>query len=278
MDIYFDSKKGTRKTNQDRHTIITNIKVEQENVIDCNLFGIYDGHGEDEGGDFVADFISKNLPPFFSHEKIKLPLSKNYINKVYNKVEEVLEKKHPKQSRECGSTCLLVLYYTLEIDGNNKSFINVLNTGDSRLVLCRDYIGNNITKDHKPDSILEKSRIINNGGENRLSYGYVCRIDDLSLSRAFGDNVSKDLVIHTPDFFIKKINKKRDSFMILACDGLWDVFGADEACEYVLNRCYDLIDLKRDNKNSINIASELCKEAINRECHDNVSIIVVFFD
>lgn len=281
MSIYFDSKKGTRKTNQDRHNIIQNIKIDQDNVVDFNLFAIYDGHGDDKTGDFVSDFLSKNLPPFFTHSKIKLPLTKKYVNKVYDKVQEILETKYSKESKEVGSTCLVVLYYTIKenINGNEikKRFINVLNTGDSRLVLCRDNIGNNITKDHKPDTLLEKSRITRAGGASRISYGKVCRIDDLSVSRAFGDNISKKYVTHRPDLFIKEIHKKRDNFMILGCDGLWDVFEADDACEYVNKKCYDL-DLNRVNKTSMNIASELCKEAISKDCGDNVSVIVVFFD
>jgi serine/threonine protein phosphatase PrpC len=281
MSIYFDSKTGERETNQDSHNIIQNIKIDQDNVVECNLFAIYDGHGDEDGGDFVSKFLSEYLPKFLVNEKTKLPLNKKYVNKVYDKLQQILEKKYSKESHEVGSTCLVTLLYTLKEVVNGKElkrkYINVLNTGDSRMVLCRDYIGNNITKDHKPDMLLERSRIVRAGGASRISYTKVCRIDDLSVSRAFGDNVSKKYVTHRPDLFIKEINKKRDSFMILACDGLWDVFNADDACNFVLNKCYDL-DLNRVNKTSMNIASELCKEAIKKDCGDNVSVIVVFFN
>jgi serine/threonine protein phosphatase PrpC len=268
MSIFFDSKtnKPHRETNEDRHNIIKHMNFDDKTIDGLRLFGIYDGHG----GDFVSTFLSDNLPGFFTLSSLKLPLDKKFVYDVYDKIQDTLVEKYSKDSDECGSTCLLSLLY----QKNQKKYLEVLNSGDCRAVLCRNFRDVPLTIDHKPDYLPEKSRICNMGGEKRLSYGSVCRFDDLSVSRAFGDNTSKPFVTHLPEMFSYEI-KSEDRFVIMACDGLWDVFSSMEAVEFVSNTCYDL---KYNRNRKINIATLLCEEAIIRGTQDNISVLVFFFD
>merc|ERR1712078_476555 len=134
--------------------------------------------------------------------------------------------------------------------GNNNNYINIMNTGDCRAVLCRNNVAIPLTKDHKPHWPDERRRINQLGGEIYFD-GHDYRITDLSVSRAFGDKSSSKYVTHRPDLYKYKLNKN-DKFLILACDGLWDVLTNHDAINFVLDNCYDISMSNRINQN-INI-------------------------
>lgn len=156
---------------------------------------------------------------------------------------------------DAGSTAITVF-----IKRNNKTReteIICANTGDSRCVL---YLGRSMSKDvktivepmsfdHKPTNMQEKTRIKESGGF--VEFGRVN--GTLAVSRAFGDlgykrnteiSACKQAVTALPD--IKRVkftvthsfieaNGQYD-FLILACDGIWDVMTNDAACQFVLQK------------------------------------------
>mmetsp|Transcript_67367 Transcript_67367/g.179863 ORF Transcript_67367/g.179863 Transcript_67367/m.179863 type:complete len:177 (-) Transcript_67367:814-1344(-) len=100
------------------------------------------------------------------------------------------------------------------------------NAGDSRAVLCRDGLAVALSEDHKPMNDTEKTRIEKAGGfvEDKRVNG------TLAVARAIGDFSFKthdgpaedQQVTCNPD--IRKFElQEKDEFMILACDGIWDV-------------------------------------------------------
>eukprot|EP00388_Colpodella_angusta_P016295 GDKJ01040364.1.p1 GENE.GDKJ01040364.1~~GDKJ01040364.1.p1 ORF type:complete len:269 (+),score=9.10 GDKJ01040364.1:65-808(+) len=117
----------------------------------------------------------------------------------------------------------------------------VANLGDARSVL---YEAGGITvamsEDHKPQDPKEAQRIIRCGGSVQM--GRVCGC--LAVSRALGDFEfkftglryipNKELMVsNVPD--IKQINITDQSrFLLLACDGLWDVMTNEEATAFVV--------------------------------------------
>lgn len=255
--------------NQDNHDNQNN-KNNLDNTAKVNYYGIYDGHG----GSFVSKFLSNNLPQFFISKGVTYPLDVAYVNKIYDEIQKTLFTKHKKESTECGSTCLVVCHFK---DANGQEYINVMNTGDCRSVMCRGGIATPLTLDHKPDWPYEKSRILKLGGKiTKKKNSDTYRIDDLSVSRAFGDLSSSKYVTHRPDVYKYKLTKQ-DKFIIIACDGLWDVMSSYDAVDYVLKNCYDT-DMKRINQ-KVNISRKLAETAIiDLDCGDNVTCIVVFFD
>lgn len=266
MSIHFVSLKGERKNNEDKHNIILGMDNDK-NTANVNFYGIYDGHG----GKFVSTFLSNNLPQYFTSSKVSYPLDKKYVNDVYDLLENTLREKHAEHATECGSTCLVVCNFK----NGDKQYLNIMNTGDSRCVLCRNNIGISLTKDHKPNWIDERSRITKLGGVIKKD-GSVYRINDLSVSRAFGDLESSKYVTHRPDLYKYVIKPKSDRFMIIACDGLWDVVSSQDAVNFVLENCYDM-SMNRIN-NKMNISRKLSEYAISLDSGDNVSCIIVFFD
>ncbi|GMH35807.1 hypothetical protein BSKO_03675 [Bryopsis sp. KO-2023] len=113
----------------------------------------------------------------------------------------------------------------------------VANAGDSRCVLSRNGKAIPMSFDHKPTDPSEESRIRKAGGfvtDGRVN-------GSLNLSRALGDmeyKRSKDLppeeqmVTGMPDVVDIKL-QKGDDFLVLACDGIWDVLDHQESVDFV---------------------------------------------
>ena len=267
MTVHFVSLKGMRPSNEDAHKINLNLTKKNKNEAQINFYLCSDGHGSS----FVSKYLSENLFNYFNDKCVKYPLDIDYVNKVYDKLQNDLIKNHNNEALNSGATCVVVFQYKVK----HKDYIDILNTGDSRVVLCRNNIGIPLTIDHKPENPIEKRRIKKLGGVVRKD-GDVYRIADLSVSRAFGDIHASKYVTHKPDYFSYKLSKN-DKFICIACDGLWDVFNSQSLVDYILNNFYDE-NMKRI-KSEINIARRVSEYAIRSlGSSDNVSCIVVFFD
>ena len=254
MNSHFITLQNKKKANEDRYTI--------NDSGSTKYYAIYDGHG----GVFVADYLTDNLTQFFIDNKVSYPLSKDYVNMIYDKIQSILCDKFGDNVLYCGSTSLSLCQYA-------KDKINIVNVGDSRAVLCRHRTAMQLTMDHKPENPYEHSRVVKNGGSVYFD-GEDFRIDDLGVARSFGDKYT-DFVIHEPDIFDYKI-EKQDRFIILACDGLWDVLTNQQAVDIVLNNIYQDRTIRiKDEKNSADL---LANEAIKLGSIDNITCIIIFFD
>lgn len=97
-------------------------------------------------------------------------------------------------------------------------------------------------------------------------------------SRAFGDfafklNGSKGQdeqeIIPFPDFRSFERNDD-DDFLIIASDGLWEFMTIQEVIEF--------ITLRKDAKITVDACcDQMIQECLARGSHDNISIIIVFF-
>ena len=117
------------------------------------------------------------------------------------------------------------------------------NAGDSRTVLSRAGKAINLSEDHKPSNTIEEQRVRDAGGF--VVMGRV--MGKLAVSRAIGDSEFKDpnsrlmsefsistpLVVPEPEVVVSHI-EAADEFLILACDGLWDIFSSQEAVDMVV--------------------------------------------
>lgn len=122
------------------------------------------------------------------------------------------------------------------------------NCGDSRALLCRDSQVILHTEDHKPYVPSEKQRIQNAGGSVMIQ-----RVNgSLAVSRALGDfeykNVQgkgpcEQLVSPEPEISVERRSVK-DEFIVLACDGIWDVMTNDDIAAFIHNRMFITSDLK----------------------------------
>jgi protein phosphatase 2C len=266
MNVHSVSIKGPiREQNEDKHDIILNSDNKHRSKKNVNFFGVYDGHG----GKKVSEYIKKNLSNFFLNKKVNFPLSKRYVNNVYDHIQSNLKKHN--WAYFSGTTCLNAIHFKY----NGSDYLNVINIGDSRCVLCRDNFAMPLTKDHKPNWPEERSRIERLGGKIIFD-GYDWRIKDLSVSRSFGDLDATPFLTHKPDLYRYKLDKN-DKFFVLGCDGLWDVMTNQEVINFILLNCYDETTKKRTNKR-INIAKKLAEHSLKKNSTDNITIIVVFLN
>ena len=265
MNVYSISLKGLRPQNEDNHEIILNMDEKDSNIKNINLFAVFDGHG----GKQVSNYLKENLPKYFVDKRITYPISKKYVMSVYDYIQKCLAK-HA-FSKNMGSTALVVIHFKY----NNEEYLNVINSGDSRCILCRDNFAMPLTKDHRPNMVEEYYRIIALGGEVKFD-GMDWRIKDLSVSRAFGDIDATPFLTHRPDLFRYKLDKT-DKFIILSCDGLFERLDNNTIVNFILLNCYDSTLNNRINKH-INIAKKLAEYAIKAGSGDNVSVIICFFD
>lgn len=266
MNVYTASLKGLREQNEDKHTLFINNNGQNSNLSRVDFFGIYDGHG----GKDVSTYVEENLPSYFISKDVVYPLSKKYVNNVYDFLQKALQN-YPTAYRS-GSTALVVIRFKYGVD----DYLNVINLGDCRCVICRDNFAMPLTKDHKPNWPEERHRIEKIGG-NIVFDGYDWRIKDLSVSRAFGDIDATPFLSHRPDLFRYKLDKN-DKFVVMACDGLWDVMTNEEVVNFILLQCYDNTTKNRIKKQNVNIAKRLAEYAIKKGSTDNVSVTVIFFD
>ena len=264
MNVHSVSLKGMRDQNEDKHNIILNIDGQNKDLNNINFLSIFDGHG----GKYTSSFLSIHLHKFFIDKRLKYPLKKTQVDNIFEYTQNMLSTNYKDRCYNNGSTSLNIILFKKK----NNRYINVINLGDCRAVLCRNNIAIPLTNDHKPMKPIEKNRIEKMGG--KIYYDDDWRIMELSVSRAFGDLSAKPYVSHIPDFFNYKL-EKTDKFFIMGCDGVWDVMSNQEAVDFVLLHCYDKNLKTRINK-KINIAKKLGKYAIKKGSGDNITIIIFF--
>ncbi|XP_044717659.1 protein phosphatase 2C domain-containing protein [Hirsutella rhossiliensis] len=137
------------------------------------------------------------------------------------------------------------------------------NVGDARIILCRGGKALRLSYDHKGSDENEGKRIANAGGlilNNRVN-------GVLAVTRALGDAYMKDLVTGHPYTTETVIQADLDEFIIIACDGLWDVCSDQEA-----------VDLVRNIQEPTAASKLLVDHALSRFSTDNLSCMIVRFD
>jgi len=134
-----------------------------------------------------------------------------------------------------------------------KDDILVANAGDSRGVLCRNGVAVELSFDHKPASDIEKTRIEAAGGYLEDTPGGARVNGNLNLSRAIGDLEYKkrddlppeeQIICSTPDVLVHALAAE-DEFIILACDGIWDVMTNQQACDFVRPKLLEGMDVSQ---------------------------------
>ncbi|KAK6946543.1 PPM-type phosphatase-like domain [Dillenia turbinata] len=149
--------------------------------------------------------------------------------------------------------------------------IFVANAGDCRAVLGRRGRAIDLSKDHKPSCPSERLRIEKVGGA--VYDGYLN--GQLSVARAIGDwhmkrsKGSSCPLIAEPELQ-EIVLTEEDEFLIMGCDGLWDVMSSQCAVTIARKELMLHNDPERCSR-------ELVREAFKRNTCDNVTVVVVCF-
>jgi protein phosphatase 1G len=118
------------------------------------------------------------------------------------------------------------------------------NCGDSRAVVGRGGRAVPLSFDHKPADEVERNRIVQAGGFITEAQGHFRINGNLNLSRSLGDlkykqnpqcSPAQQMITANPDITTHQLDPA-DDFMIIACDGVWDVLSNEEAVRFVHDR------------------------------------------
>lgn len=147
----------------------------------------------------------------------------------------------------------------------------VANTGDCRAVLCRKGEAIDMSQDHRPNYASERRRVEELGGY--IDDGYLNGV--LSVTRALGDwdmklpRGSASPLIADPEFRQVDLTED-DEFLIMGCDGIWDVMSSQQAVSLVRRGL-------RRHDDPEQCAKDLVMEALRLNTFDNLTVIVVCF-
>ena len=152
----------------------------------------------------------------------------------------------------------------------NKCYLS--NAGDSRAVASKAGKAVRLTNDHKPDRLEEIDRITKLGGEITTIIAkdgkVISRVGGLlAVSRSFGDFDLAPYITAEPEVTEIDLGGDEYPFLILACDGVWDVLTDQEAVDVVAG-FLEQHDVER-------AAARLRDVAYARGSQDNITLMVI---
>ncbi|EPS66611.1 hypothetical protein M569_08163 [Genlisea aurea] len=263
---------GPRRYMEDEHIRIDDLSSHLGSLINfpepTSLYGVFDGHGGPE----AATYVRKKAIRFL-FEEADFPHSSHVDDAFLHEVENSLRKGFAVAdmaladdcsiSSSSGTTALIALLI--------GRLLMVANAGDCRAVLCRKGEAVDMSRDHRPSYASERCRVEQSGGF--VDDGYLNGV--LSVTRALGDwdmklpRGSSSPLIADPEIQ-RALLTEDDEFLIIGCDGIWDVMSSQHAVSLVRNGL-------RRHDDPEQCAKDLVTEALRLNTFDNLTAIVVCF-
>nr|XP_017090608.2 uncharacterized protein LOC108121169 isoform X1 [Drosophila bipectinata] len=310
MRVTGQCSQGGRKYMEDQFSV-----AYQESPLTHELeyafFGIYDGHGGPEAAVFAKEHLMLEIVKqklFWSDkdEDVLRAIREGYIATHFAMWRE--QEKWPRTANGHLSTAGT----TATVAFMRREKIYIGHVGDSGIVLGyqrkgeRNWQARQLTTDHKPESLAEKTRIQRAGGNvaiksgvprvvwNRprdpMHRGPIRRqtlVDDipfLAVARSLGDLWSynsrcKEFVVSPdPDVKVVKIDPSTFRCLIFGTDGLWNVVTPQEAVDSV--RKEHLIGEILNEQDVMNPSKALVDQALKTWASkkmraDNTSVVTV---
>ncbi|OQS03966.1 GlcNac transferase, partial [Thraustotheca clavata] len=236
-------------------------EIPKDSKDECTQFyGVYDGHA----GRRCSAIIARALPLCLlaCDNEFQKDLTQCLKTGCLDLDKQFLDLAAA-QGLKDGSTAITVVIR------NNKVY--VANIGDCRAIMVSFEPITMVSKvralstDQKPHSPSEKCRIEAAGGIVLNIHG-INRVNGLlAVARAFGDLGLKRYIIAEPDVTVHCL-QENDAFIVIATDGLWDVFSNEAVGCFV--KAY--LGMPLDS-----LALKLTKMAVELGSTDNITAIVV---
>ncbi|XP_045612486.2 probable protein phosphatase 2C T23F11.1 isoform X1 [Procambarus clarkii] len=213
---------GWRVNMEDAHTTILSLPDEPGTA----FFGVYDGHG----GSRIAQHAGKHLhKSIVKQAEYKAGNIEAAIKQGFLDLDNLMQTDDVLKDELAGTTAICCLL--------RNGTVYCGNVGDSRAIASVGGRVEELSNDHKPSLASEQRRITAAGGWVELN-----RVNgNLALSRALGDFVFKknelkspeeQIVTACPDVITREISEDWE-FILLACDGIWDVMTNQEVVNFV---------------------------------------------
>eukprot|EP01119_Soliformovum_irregulare_P024922 TRINITY_DN9062_c0_g1_i2.p1 TRINITY_DN9062_c0_g1~~TRINITY_DN9062_c0_g1_i2.p1 ORF type:complete len:415 (+),score=113.84 TRINITY_DN9062_c0_g1_i2:99-1343(+) len=254
LNVGYADTIGRRPTMEDEIVIKGRLRGRD----DEDFVAVFDGHG----GAASSEFSAHHLFGILESKLDEFEDPPRCLKDAFIEVNTMI-----RQQNVSGGTTAIVVFF-------QRDQCYVANAGDSRAVLYQHSKVIRMSKDHKPDDPEEEKRIVEAGGivtrivAPKLGKT-ISRVNGmLAVSRALGDIFLQPYVSPEPDITQFRITGSRDEFVILACDGLWDVMSDEEACQIASSEIHD----------PETAASKLRDAAFKKSSTDNISVVVIAFD
>lgn len=182
----------------------------------------------------------------------------------------------PTDAIRSGATALAALV--------SSTHVVVANLGDSRAMIVRRGGAEALSADHKVDAPIERARLVARSGAAVKGRGYFA---GLAVARALGDfrvkldhgaatagarppllPVGAQTVTSEPEVRVYARRHGDDAFLVLACDGVWDVASCDEAAGVVRAAV-------AAGATPAAAAAALILDCLERGSNDNLSAVVL---
>eukprot|EP00996_Jenningsia_fusiforme_P006152 NODE_735_length_1941_cov_12.185518_g681_i0.p1 GENE.NODE_735_length_1941_cov_12.185518_g681_i0~~NODE_735_length_1941_cov_12.185518_g681_i0.p1 ORF type:complete len:474 (+),score=115.58 NODE_735_length_1941_cov_12.185518_g681_i0:233-1654(+) len=262
VQVGSQTTQGARSSNEDAH------QVQEQS--EAKFFGVYDGHG----GKRAAEFLGGELHELLLQNTRLHSAPEQALFEAIMEAEKKFMVRAKEEMLDDGSTLAVVL-----LIGDTLIAANV---GDSEIVLNRG--GEPVilsTVHNMRKNPEEEERILGLGGRvlhKRLGHPNLNpHIFNIAVTRAIGDLMWKDEEITggkpsglIPQPHIQSLTlTENDSFVVIACDGLFDVMTHAEVIAFVASQ------LALPEGSTQKASEELVAEAMRRQSTDNITVIVV---
>lgn len=287
FNIGVSEDKGTKRNMEDKCAIFQDANV--SDLLDVSIFAVFDGHG---GTDSVR-FVYENLIETFRLKLLNNPISFDYSENFYEEMSKMLNISIIETDNEFYNKFFNNLYE----DSGTTAVIVVIagdriicaNVGDSRAILSRDGKPLVLSRDFKPYHTDEKKRIENAGGTviNKRVNG------NNAISRAFGNfkfkSISRsnimerangngeDIIAVKPDIRETQIDWLKDEFIIIGCDGLFDLITNAEIIDFIRDKLSSNDISEQDvQKAADDLIAHVKKDSVNKiKSCDNLTACII---
>ncbi|KAG5489930.1 hypothetical protein JKF63_00047 [Porcisia hertigi] len=264
------SMQGWRKSMEDAHVAQLNLNGKKDQA----FFGVFDGHQSDEASRYcrahMLDELLKNIA-----------LYKDDVAKAFEVSFQEVDNQICKKFVSSGTTANCVYLADQQIV--------CANAGDSRAVLYRGGKVIPLSVDHKPSVPSEEARILAAGcqvenGRVNMTLAVSRALGDVDFKSCAGKKWTDQAVTASPDITVTP-SQSDDEFIVMGCDGIWDVLSNEECCNLVKTLIQNNEIDKNGNPVVVDI-SLVCEQVLDRcLAHsnsekagtDNMTIIVVEF-
>lgn len=266
----FSAMQGWRVEMEDAHAAVVDLPP---GLQEWSYFGVFDGHAGASVSKYCADNLLGSIlaaddfraatktASCPNADQLKSGTIAGFLE-MDAKMRDLLSEKD-----KSGSTAIVAF-----VSPNHVTFGNC---GDSRAIFCSNGAVTFSSVDHKPSNADEKNRIEKAGGSVMIQ-----RVNgSLAVSRALGDFEYKldttlapvdQLVSPEPEVSVVNRNGQQDEFLLLACDGVWDVMSNQEVADFVRSRLLLHEDM-------VPVCNELLDTCLAKGSRDNMSVILVAF-
>jgi protein phosphatase 1B len=263
---------GWRVEMEDAHCAVTQLPG---HLSGWSFFAVFDGHAgarvsEQCATQLLEAIVRTNQFSHLDPEIIPTPEQiRTGIREGFLTLDEQLRRIPELESGEdkSGSTAVCVLV--------SPTQIYFANCGDSRAVLVRNGEVLFSTTDHKPVNPTERERIQNAGGSVMIqrvngSLAVSRSLGDYDYKRVEGRGPTEQLVSPEPEITAYD-RHSQDQFIVLACDGVWDVMTNEDLNTYIQHRLRVSEDLSK-------VCNEVVDNCLYKGSRDNMSIVLIAFE